>query len=154
MSWRSVQLGSNNCDQDNVILKLFDSQSVKYVGDDLEFAKHLNQDDRAENLILIINQSIWCSELISLCKTQLTDSIKTFYIGINRYCVKGNDTTIDFKISENKGKDLIDFIDSQIQTYGYLTKLSGHFDLDQGRYFNFVQPLTWLYGNKTTNQSN
>jgi hypothetical protein len=154
MSWRSVQLGATNCDQDNIILKLFGSQPVKYVGHDLEFSNFLNLDDQAENLVLIINQSMWCSELISLCKTQLTDPIKIFYIGINRYCIKGNDTVFDIAISKDKGKDLINFVDSQVQLSGYSTKELGHFDQDLGRYFNFVQPLTWLYGNKTTNQSN
>jgi len=154
MSWRSVQLGATNCDQDNIILKLFDGQPVKYVGNDLEFSNCLNLDDHAENLVLIINQSTWCSELISLCKTQLTDPIKTFYIGINRYCIKGNDTVIDIAITKDKGLDLINFVDSQIRLSGYSTKQSGYFDQDLGRYFNFVQPLTWLYGNKTTNQSN
>jgi len=154
MSWRSVQLGETTCDQDNIILKLFDGQPVKYVGHDLAFSNVLNLDDHAENLVLIINQSMWCSELISTCKTQLTDTIKTFYIGINRYCIKGNDTVIDVNLSKDKGKDLINFVDIQIRLSGYSIKQSGYFDQDLGRYFNFVQPLTWLYGNKTTNQSN
>jgi len=101
MSWRSVQLGATTCDQDNIILKLFNGQPVKYVGHDREFSKSLNLDDHAENLVLIINQSMWCSELISTCKTQLTDPIKTFYIGINRYCIKGNDNKLLLKIYQN-----------------------------------------------------
>jgi hypothetical protein len=151
MSWRQTQLGQSFCDQDRLILELFGSSPVKYVSRNLEFAEHLNQSDCSENLILIINQPIWCSELITLCKTQLTSSIKTFYIGVNRYCIKGNDTTVEFTITEHKGKDIIDFVDSQIQTLDYSVKKSGHFDQDLGRYFNFVQPITWLYGNKTTN---
>lgn len=154
MSWRTIQLGQSLCDQDRLILQLFENSAVKYVGKDLEFTKHLTQDNGAENLILIINQAVWCSELLSICKTHLTDSIKTFYIGINRYCIKGNDTTVDFEISECQGKDTIDFVNSQIRVHGYSTTKSGYFDQDMGRYFNFVQPLTWLYGHKTTNQSN
>jgi len=151
MSWRQTQLGQSLSDQDQLILKLFENKTVKYVGHDLDFAKHLNQDNDAENLILIINHSIWCSELISLCKTHLTNSIKTFYIGINRYCIKGNDTTIDFVVSDHLGKDLINFVSNQLLAHSYSITKSGHFDQDLGRYFNFVQPLTWLYGYKTTN---
>jgi hypothetical protein len=134
-----------------LILQLFEDNPVKYIGQDLEFAKYLNQNNQAENLVLIINQPLWCSELIAMCKTQLTSSIKTFYIGINRYLVKGNDTTINYKISDHKGTDIIDLVNDQLQACGYLTAKSGHHDHDLGRYFNFVQPLTWLYGHKTTN---
>jgi hypothetical protein len=151
MSWRQTQLNQSLCDQDQIILQLFDQQPVKYLGHDLEFAKYLTQNDHAENLVLIINHPVWYSELISLCKMSLTDSIKTFYIGINRYHIKGNDTAVDFEISEGKGKDIINFVGNQIQAHGYLIAKSGHFDLDLGRYFNFVQPLTWLYGHKTSN---
>jgi len=151
MSWRQTQLNQSQCDQDRLILQLFAHTPVKYVGQDLEFAKLLIQDNHAENLVLIINQLVWSSDLISLCKNQLTESIKTFYIGVNRYYIKGNDTTVDFKLSEHKGKDIIDFISSQLQVHGYSTTKSGYFDQDLGRYFNFVQPLTWLYGHKTTN---
>ena len=151
MSWRQTQLNQSLCDQDQLILQLFEHSPVNYVGRDPEFAKLLVRDNHAENLVLIVNQPVWCSELISLCKTHLTSSIKNFYIGINRYYIKGNDTNIDFEITKHKGKDIIDFVAGQLHTHGYSTTKSGYFDLDLGRYFNFVQPLTWLYGHKTTN---
>ena len=154
MSWRQAQLGQSLCDQDRLILQLFDRTPVKYIGHDQEFAAHLAQHAQAENLILIINQPVWCSELIALCKTQLIDCIETFYIGINRYYIKGNDTNINFKISEHKGKDIIDFVSKQLQVHGYVTTKSGSFDHDRGRLYNFVQPLTWLYGHKTAIQNN
>jgi len=154
MTWRHTQLGQSLCDQDQLILQLFEHHTVKYVGQDWEFAKCLNQDIQSDNLILILNQPIWCSELISLCKTHLSESIKTFYIGINRYCIKGNDTTKDFEISQHQGQDIVDFVGDQLHEHGYSVTKSGSFDQDLGRYFNFVQPLTWLYGYKTKNTDN
>ena len=152
MSWRRTQLDQSLCDQDRLILQLFENRSVKYIGQDAEFAEHLTVDNDSPNLILIINQPVWCSELVSLCKTHLTAPIQTFYIGINRYCIKGNDTKVNINLSDSKGKDLIDFVSGQAS--GYVITQSGHHDLDLGRHFNFVQPLTWVYGHKTTNQSN
>jgi hypothetical protein len=154
MSWRRTQLDQSLCDQDRLILQLFENRSVKYIGQDAEFAEHLTVDNDSSNLVLIINHPVWCSELIALCKTYMSDPIQTFYIGINRYCIKGNDTTVDINLSDSKGQDIIDFISNQAQASGYVITQSGHYDQDLGRYFNFVQPLTWVYGNKTTNQSN
>jgi len=148
MTQRQIQLGSSLCDQDHLILQLFHNQAIRYVGSDLEFAKMLIQDHTSQNLILIINRPIWCSEIISLCKQELTSATKNFYVGINRYHIKGNDTSVEFDITQKKGQDIIDFINLHIQKLGYLTAQSGHFDFDLGRYFNFVQPLTWLYGYK------
>ena len=154
MSWRQTQLDQSLCDQDRLILQLFENCSVKYIGQDAEFAERLTVDNDSPNLILIINQPVWCSELVALCKTHLTDLIQTFYIGINRYYIKGNDTTVNINLSDNKGQDIIDFVSGQAQASGHVTTQSGHYDQDLGRHFNFVQPLTWVYGHKTTNQSN
>lgn len=151
MSWRTIQLGTSLCDQDQLICKLFENSTVKYIGNDYNFAKNLLQSADSENLVLVINSPIWVSELIDLCKQHLTGSIETFYIGVNRYVIKGNDTDIEFKSTGQHGQDLVDFISQQLQEQDYTTTKSGHFDQDMGKYFNFVQPLTWLYGNKTAN---
>lgn len=34
MSWRIIQLGNNNCDQDDIILSIYKTTPVKYIGDD------------------------------------------------------------------------------------------------------------------------
>ena len=153
MSWRSVQLGTSLCDQDQLILKLFEGCKVKGVGVDFEFATNLQLDHNSENLILIINNPIWLSGLIDVCKKHLVTPVNNFYIGINRYIIRGNDTTIKVKNSGNAGIDIINFVSQQLTQQGYTTLQAGHFDHDQGRYFNFVQPLTWLYGTKTSNCS-
>jgi hypothetical protein len=151
MSWRNIQLGESQCDQDQLILKLFENCTVRCVGVDLEFAKKFSQSVDSKNLILVINKPVWLSELISTCNNYVNNPVETFYIGINRYVIKGNDTDITVANTNNKGFDLINFVGQQLQKQGYTTVQSGHFDHDRGRYFNFVQPLTWLYGTKTSN---
>jgi hypothetical protein len=153
MSWRSVQLGSDLCDQDQLIIKLFGNQPVKYVGLDQEFAINLNCSPAATGLILILNQPLWLSEVVAHCQQSLVDPIDTVYIGLNRYCVKGNDTTRNFISTGARGSDLIDLLESVINELGYEKKNSGYFDEDLGRYFNFVQPLTWIYGKQKANTS-
>jgi len=79
MSWRSVQLNNNLCDQDQLILELFQEKSVNYVGSDTEFAQHLNCNPSANNLILIINQVHWVSDILKICQEKLTDNIECVY---------------------------------------------------------------------------
>jgi hypothetical protein len=151
MSWRSVQLGSELCDQDQLIIRLFNNQPVKYAGNDQEFAANLTCDATASNLILILNQPLWLSEVVDRCQQLLVAPIDTFYIGLNRYCVKGNDTSRNFISTGARGADLVDCLESVINKQGYEKKESGYFDDDLGRYFNFVQPLTWIYGTQKAN---
>ena len=153
MSWRSTQLGSDLCDQDQLILNLFDDRPVRYIGTDTEFAANLNCDQSSTALILILNQPLWLSQVVEQCRQHLTDPVDTFYIGINRYCVKGNNTTSTFADTGSPGRDLINMLESVIQELGYTKIDSGYFDQDLGRYFNFVQPLTWIYGTKNTNSN-
>lgn len=151
MSWRTIQLGSDLCEQDQLIIELFGNQPVRYVGHDPEFAQHLNTSDSADNLILIINQNIWLSEIADLYQQHLDSSIKSFYVGLNRYCVKGNNTTSKFPSTDQPGADLILFLINMAEQHGYDCVESGHFDRDWGRHFNFVQPLTWIYAKQKTN---
>jgi len=146
MSWRTTQLQQELCDQDRIILDLFTDMDVNYVGKDIEFKNLLNHNDSSTNLILIINHQIWCSEVVALCHEHLRHPIKTFYIGINRYCIKGNDTVGNFCQSENQSQDIIEMINNIVTRLGYTVAKSGHYNTDLGRYFNFVQPLTWVYG--------
>jgi hypothetical protein len=147
-SWRYVQLENRLCDQDKVILNLFQDRPVKYVGNDKEFALNLNLDINSTSTIAIFNHSGWFSDLIDFVHASVVGTTE-FYVGINRYCLLGNDTQQYFK---NGNSDvLIDFIKSELSVLGYIITQSGFMDNDKGRYFNFVQPLTWVYG---TNKSN
>jgi hypothetical protein len=154
MSWRSTQLGDNLCDQDQLIIDLFKNQSVKYVGSDCEFAQHLNSDNKSNNLILILDQPVWVSDLYKiLCKNLLTP-VDKFYIGINRYVILGNDTDIVIENINQHGTDIIQLVARIITKLNYTIIDQGTYDNDRGRYFNFVQPLTWIYGSYVTDQSN
>lgn len=151
MSWRSVQLGNGLCDQDQLILSLFQNKTVNYVGHDYEFKTVLDHDPGSENLVLILNKPMWVSDIVSTCKQHLTSTIKTFYIGINRYCLQGNNTNRVFKNTGNRGSDVLNLVSEVVSNQGFSITKSGQFDNDQGRYFNFVQPLTWVYGYKSAN---
>jgi hypothetical protein len=149
MSWRSTQLDQELCDQDRIILNLFADKDVNYIGRDVEFRKLLNHNSFATNLILIVDDNVWCSDIIKMLNQHLKYSVETFYIGLNRYCVKGNDTEEKFLDTGNHGNDLISMIDNIVSKLNYSVIKSGCYDNDFGRYFNFVQPLTWAYGSKT-----
>lgn len=151
MSWRTVQLGHKLCDQDKIIIDLFNDDPVRYVGFDTEFQKKLNIADSAPNLILILNSPAWCSNIVKSCQTHLTAQVEHFYIGINRYTLLGNDTTIKINLTNEHGVNCLKFLEVVVKDLGYSVLKSGTFDNDLGRYFNFVQPLTWMYGTKTAN---
>ena len=141
MSWRSTQLGNNNCDQDKLILDLFKNKPVHYIGNDTGFASRLNLDPTSEHAVAIFNHTGWLSELVEFI--QDLKEYKSFYLGINRYCVLGNNTDIEFD-EHADGQNLVVLVQSILSHYS--TYKSGTFDDDQGKYFNFVQPLTWVYG--------
>lgn len=153
MSWRSTQLNQELCDQDRIILDLFTDKDVNYVGNDNEFKKLLNHNSSSTNLILIVNNNVWCSDIVELLVQHLQHPVDTFYIGLNRYCIKGNDTQEKFLNTGNHGTDLVLMISDVVARLGYSVSKSGSYDNDLGRHFNFVQPLTWAYGSKT-NTSN
>jgi hypothetical protein len=146
MSWRSAQLDNRLCDQDIIILDLFQNKTVRYIGTDHEFASHLSIDNCSSNLVLILNQPAWLSEICTQIKKLLTGPVDTFYIGINRYTVMGNDTDLKIAHSKTHSEDLINFIEQIVVDLNYRVAKSGSYNNDRGRYFNFVQPLTWVYG--------
>jgi hypothetical protein len=150
MSWRYVQLKNQNCDQDSIILDLFNGQSVTYLGQDNEFAEKLLLDDDSSNLIAIFNnKETWLSELIQFVEEQLKKPhYQTFYFGINRYLISGNDTNLSFDQSKSTGEQLINLVTNIFEHFDCHVIQSGKFDEDAGRYFNFVQPLTWIYGHR------
>jgi hypothetical protein len=146
MSWRSTQLDNQLCDQDIIILDLFRNKTVRYVGTDYEFANHLSIENNSSNLILMLSRPLWVSEICTQIKNLLVSPVNTFYIGINRYTILGNDT--DLKITHDKthSEDIINFIEKIVVDLNYTVVKSGSHNNDRGRYFNFVQPLTWIYG--------
>jgi hypothetical protein len=153
MSWRTTQLGNQLCEQDKLIVSLFDNKDVNYIGVDFEFQQKLEHNPDSENVVLILNTPMWVSDIVAACRQHLSPSVRTFYIGINRYQVLGNNTTRIFNTTENLGADLISLLADIVLEQGFTVTKSGQFDHDLGRYFNFVQPLTWVYGHNVTNQS-
>ena len=153
MSWRRTQLGNQLCDQDQLILELFANQSVRYIGNDAEFAQHLVLDNTSTNLILILNDPIWISDLYRTLHKNLTSPVTDFYIGINRYHILGNDTTMTIKDNGQAGANIIQVVDNIVRKLNFKITKHGTYDFDLGRHFNFVQPLTWAYGSYVTNSS-
>lgn len=142
MRWRTVQLGDALCDQDQLIINLFGNTPIRYIGNDPEFSRHLHCDLDSKSLVLIINQPLWLSDVLSLCQEHLTSITTNFYIGINRYQILGNDTNIS-------GVDILDCIKQFINGLDFKITQSSNIERDLGRRFNFVQPLTWIYGNQS-----
>tara|TARA_R110000868_G_scaffold214205_1_gene464308 strand:- start:1168 stop:1632 length:465 start_codon:yes stop_codon:yes gene_type:complete len=153
MTWRHTQLENQLCDQDQLILGLFNNQSVRYIGNDVKFAEHLVLDNTATNLILILNDPIWISDLYHILHKNLIFPITNFYIGINRYHILGNDTTIVIENLGQAGANIIQVVDKIISKLNFKITKHGTHDNDLGRHFNFVQPLTWAYGSHVTNSS-
>jgi hypothetical protein len=144
MSWRSVQLGNKLCDQDQLIIKLFQSEPVNYAGNDTEFAQHLNCSATSNNLVLVINGAHWVSNILKICQEQLTDNIKCVYLSVNRHGLLGNDTELIVN-------DVVDLLAWILNRHGFNMIEKSQCERDLGRYFNFVQPITWVYGRKITN---
>jgi len=150
-SWRSIQLKDQLCKQDELILSLFENLTVKYVGNDKEFESKLSISPESPHLIIVIDRPLWASDIKELIKNNVSDQVETFYIGINRYCVLGNDTRHELILTGEHGIDLLNFVSLLLGPKYTITK-KGTFDNDQGKYHNFVQPLTWIYGTRTTNK--
>lgn len=146
MTWRSLQLRNQDCTQDTLVLNLFRGQSVRYVGRDQEFEKRLTVDPQSTHLIAVVNRSIWISELVEFVQTNLSVPTETFYFGVNRYLVQGNDTTIGFDPTQASGLSLTAVMQQVVESLGFHVTQSGYFDDDQGRHFNFAQPVTYIYG--------
>lgn len=142
MSWRTTQLGDTLCDQDRLIVNLFQGEPVNYVGNDVEFAQHLNCIALTGNLILTINHAHWVSDILKICQNHLTNNIERVYFSVNRYCLLGNDTKLLVD-------DLVGLLAYAVEQQGFEVVKKSQIERDLGRYFNFVQPLTWIYGKKT-----
>jgi hypothetical protein len=153
MSWRRTQLENQLCDQDQLILGLFNNRSVRYIGDDVEFAQHLTLDNTSTNLILVLNSPMWISDLYRILHKNLTHPVTNFYIGINRYYILGNDTTMIIENFGQAGANIIQVVEKIVRKLNFKITKHGTYDYDRGRHFNFVQPLTWAYGSHVTNSN-
>jgi hypothetical protein len=159
MNWRKIQLGSELCDQDRLILNLVGHDPVKIHGGPCEgFANYVQLDDQSSVCLIFFNRPLWLSEILDLCAEYLSQPTSRLYIGINRYQVKGNDTLLDYKdlIDNNigHGHSILKVVSQHLSTLGFRTIKMGCLENDQGKYFNFVQPLTWVYAEHETYQSN
>lgn len=146
-SWRQLQLGSQPCKQDQIIYDLFQNCTVNYQGPDQEFAATLNTDSSSKHLILCVNQSLWLSELLDQVDLTLSQDWQSFYVSVNRYEIKGNNTDLTFK-HDTAGKNIVELLIAVANRHGYTVMQQGYFDKDFGQLQNFVQPLTWIYGQK------
>jgi hypothetical protein len=94
---------------------------------------------------------MWLSTLIDRVRTLLEpNKFETFYIGVNRYQILGNDTDINFDQSCDSGAIITRLLTTISTQQGYKVSKSDYFDNDRGHYMNFVQPVTWVYGTSIT----
>jgi hypothetical protein len=154
MTWRDVQLGSNLCDQDRLILDLVQERSVRIHGDNTGFDRFCNIDPQSDFGLIFFNRSLWLSEIRQQLRDFSAKNIKCLYVGINRYQIKGNDTSYSSKNqNDTPGVELLCWLEHCLAEIGFSVKKKGFFDEDRGRFYNFVQPLTWLYAEYATNSN-
>ena len=84
MNWRSVQLGDDSCDQDNIIKELIDNRPVLIHGRDHGFSRMVKIDDKSETCLIFFNEPLWLSTIRDRCSLYLSQDIKHCYISINR----------------------------------------------------------------------
>lgn len=153
MNWRKTQLGYDLCDQDRVILNLIGQRPVRIHGQDAGFAQFCTVDPGSSFCLVFFNQPVWLSQIRDLLRRDLTSEITHCYIGINRYRILGNDIVQDIlpkNPSSSHGQNLIAVISLWLEDLNLQVKQTGAMDQDRGKYFNFVQPLTWIYCERET----
>ncbi len=151
MSWRTVQLGTSNCDQDQIILDLYKDTAVDYIGNDPEFASKLTLDINSEHAVAVFNQPGLLSDFINFI--QQLSKYKTFYLGINRYFILGNDTTLTYDTvnkteSENLFLTVGQVLNCNIVQSGPYDNEPGR-DLDFGKIFIELYILSWVWINSS-----
>jgi len=151
MTWRNLQLNNRDCTQDEIVLSLFRDRSVRYRGRDQEFQKRLTLDPASPHLVAVVNESVWLSDLIKFIREELSQPTATFYFGVNRYLIQGNDTNLVLDPTIASGAQIIEVMSRTVSQLGYQVTQSGFFDQDRGRHFNFAQPVTYIYGTQGSN---
>jgi len=151
MSWRAAQLGTDLCDQDLLVQQLIGSYKVRLHGEDCGFYQFCEVDPTSDFCLIFLNSPMWLSEIKQKCANFLAYPTNRVYIGINRYQIKGNDTSYwPSTVDVAYGLQILDWLSYCLKDLGFTPQQQGHFDRDQGRYFNFVQPLTWIYAEHET----
>jgi hypothetical protein len=154
MSWRAVQLGSTTCDQDRKLLQLINNRSVRIYGDHQGFDQFCSLDPHSDFCVIFLNTPAWLSEIRDSLYKYLELPTNCVYVGVNRYQIKGNDIgNFPINHSDNHSQQILTWTQQTLHKLGFQTLQQGYMDKDLGRYFNFVQPLTWIYAERATNQS-
>lgn len=149
MNWREVQLGNNFCDQDILITQLIGNNKVRLHGEDVGFHQFCQIDPDSEFCLIFLQKARWLSEIKKECAEFLSRPTSQLYIGINRYTVKGNDTLYCLPDSDStNGTQILIWMSDYLKLLGFTIVQQGCFEVDRGKYFNFVQPLTWIYAEK------
>ena len=147
--WREAQLGTTLCDQDILIKQLIGNSKVRLHGEDVGFEQFCQIDPESELCVIFLQKKRWLSEIKKECADFLSQPTSRVYIGINRYTIKGNDTFYCLADSDlTNGQQILNWMSYHLKSLGFKTIQQGCFELDRGRYFNFVQPLTWTYAEK------
>jgi hypothetical protein len=154
MNWRQVQLENDLCDQDQKILEIVNGRKVRLHGNHQGFDQFVDIDHQSDFAIILFTNPIWLSQIKQQLDEWVNEQINFVYIGVNRYCLLGNDTFVKYYDGKIKrGQQIINALDGFLTTKNFIMKNHGMFDDDQGRYFNFVQPLTWIYCERETDRS-
>lgn len=154
MNWRLIQLGSTTCDQDRKLLELIDNRSVRIHGNHQGFDQFCNLEPQSDFCVIFLNSPAWLSEMRNRLQEYLQLPTTCVYVGINRYLIKGNDT--EYRMTNHNdghGQQILTWAQQQLTKLGFVCLQQGHMDKDLGRFFNFVQPLTWIYAEHATNKS-
>jgi hypothetical protein len=142
------------CDQDQTILRLVNGHPVRLNGNHRGFDQFITQDQDSNFALVLLTDPAWISEIFQQLDDWIDDKIDFVYIGINRYCILGNDTITEYHDNGiGRGQQLVNVLRDFLLGKGLVMKTSGTFDDDLGRYFNFVQPLTWIYCERETDRS-
>ncbi len=149
MNWREVQLGTTLCDQDIFIKQLIGNNKVRLHGEDAGFQQFCSIDPTSQFCLIFFQNMRWLSEIKRECADFLSHPTSRVYVGINRYTIKGNDTFYSLHDSAlTNGAQILTWTSDYLKTLGFTTTQQGCFEFDCGKYFNFVQPLTWIYAEK------
>lgn len=152
MNWRTVQLGSATCDQDRKLLQLIDRRSVRIHGNHQGFDQFCNVNPQSDFCLIFFNTPAWLSEIRDRLHKYLEPPTTCVYIGINRYQIKGNDIgPCTVNSTDNHSQQILSWTQQILSTLGFKCLQQGYMEQDVGRYFNFVQPLTWIYAEHATN---
>lgn len=152
MNWRATQLGTETCDQDRVLLRLIGNNTVRLHGNHQGFDQFCNLDPDSDFAVIFLNRPAWLSEMREELCAYLKKPTSYVYVGINRYQIKGNDIgNLNINLLDNNSEQILAWVNKFLTDLGFSYKHKGHMEKDRGRFFNAVQPLTWIYAEQSAN---